>query len=134
MSVDDVLARPKRLAITALLYLRGPATMAELRRALGLSWGDLDSNLRALREAGYVEVRRIPTLRGPRTVVSLTQLGRKRFEDTVEALERLVAEVKRARGAGEGPRDPRGNVEARVLVKPSLGSPTSFLAIKSLKS
>ncbi len=101
--LDNVLARPKRLAIAALLYLRGPTTMAELRRALGMSWGDLDSNLRALREAGYVEVRKIPTLKGPRTMVTLTQLGRKRFEETVDILERIIAEVRRARKTQRGP-------------------------------
>ena len=91
--LDRVVFNPKRLAILVLLYLHGPMTMAELREALGLGWGDLDSNVRALREAGYVETVKAFGSR-PVTVVRLTAHGRERLERVLEALEKLVDTVR----------------------------------------
>jgi DNA-binding MarR family transcriptional regulator len=97
-SLDKVLMNPKRFLIATALYLRGPSTMAELKRITGLEWGDLESNIRRLREAGYVAVRKVPTLKGPRTVVELTPAGRARYERLVEELERII---KRVRSEGD---------------------------------
>ena len=91
--LDRVVLSPKRLAILALLYLHGPMRMADLREALGLTWGDLDSNVRALREAGYVEVVRAFGRR-PVSVVRLTPSGRARFEEVLARLEGLVRAVR----------------------------------------
>ncbi|MCE4610373.1 MAG: transcriptional regulator [Desulfurococcales archaeon] len=89
-NVDEVLARPKRLAIVAHLYHKGPTSMAELRRALGVTWGCLYSNLKALRKAGYVDTRITLTPWGPRTIVTLTPLGRRKLRETLEGLEKLL--------------------------------------------
>lgn len=50
---------PKRFLIATTLYLFGPRTEAELIKCLNLSWGDLDSNLRRLRERGYVSEKKV---------------------------------------------------------------------------
>ena len=92
--LDRVLFNPKRFMIAVFLYLHGPTTMADLQRALGLSWGDLDSNIRRLREAGYVEVRKVPAADRPRTVVRLTAEGVRRLEELMVRLESLLREVK----------------------------------------
>ena len=89
-NVDEVLARPKRLAIAAYLHHKGPASMAELRRALGVTWGCLYSNVKALRRAGYVDTRIAPTPWGPRVIVTLTPLGRRKLRETLECLEKLL--------------------------------------------
>lgn len=61
--------------------------------------GDLDSNIRRLREHGIVEVRKVPTRKGPRTVVYLTSYGERRFEEFSRVLEKVVEKM---RGLREG--------------------------------
>jgi DNA-binding MarR family transcriptional regulator len=77
---------PKRFAIASLLYLRGYMTMARLKSLTGLSWGDLDSNIRFLSRKGLVVVKKVLTGEGFRTVVSLTSEGRRAYEELVDYL------------------------------------------------
>ncbi|ABL78353.1 transcriptional regulator [Thermofilum pendens] len=79
--VDPFLMNYKRFAIVTLLYAVGPMTVGELKRALGFSWGDLDSKLRSLEERGYVSARKVLTLAGPRTLVELTEKGVRAYEE-----------------------------------------------------
>ena len=78
--LDPFLMNYKRFMIMTLLYALGPRTVGELKRALGLSWGDIDSKLRSLEERGYVITRKILTLSGPRTLVELTEEGVREYE------------------------------------------------------
>ncbi len=91
---DSILFNPKRFMVALLLYLHGPTVMADLQRATGLTWGDLDSNIRRLREAGYVGVRKVLGRDRPRTLVYLTPLGRERLEELMERLERVLDRAK----------------------------------------
>jgi DNA-binding MarR family transcriptional regulator len=89
---------PKRFAIASLLYLRGHMTMAGLRRLTGLSWGDLDSNIRYLSSRGLVRVRKALTGEGFRSVVSLTEEGRRAYEELVDYLSRILGGLEGAPG------------------------------------
>lgn len=89
------LMNSKRFLIATLLYVLRPRTMGELFKALGLTWGSLDSNVRRLRERGYVRTRRVLTLGGPRTLVELTEEGIREYESLVEELRRLLRAVER---------------------------------------
>ncbi len=80
----QVLFSHKRFIIATILYLRGSLTMARLKEATGLTWGDLDSNLRYLNRHGLVRMEKKITRRGPRTLVSMTERG-------VEAYRELAA-------------------------------------------
>ncbi len=91
---DRVLFNPKRFAIAVILYLHGPTTMAELQKALNISWGDLDSNIRKLREAGYVETKKVITPTRPKTIVMLTRRGREKLEELLNYLENLLRETR----------------------------------------
>ncbi len=93
--LDPELMNPKRFLIATLLYVLGPRTMGDLVKSLGLTWGDLDSHVRRLREKGYVEVRKALTLRGPRTVVKLTGRGVEEYERLAERLRRLLSAAQR---------------------------------------
>ncbi|RLF04434.1 MAG: transcriptional regulator [Thermoprotei archaeon] len=88
--LDPFLMNYKRFMIMTLLYALGSMTMSELRRALGLSWGDLDSKVRSLEERGYVTTRKVLTLSGPRTLVELTEEGLKEYEQLSRELRRLL--------------------------------------------
>ncbi len=102
MNLDDdrvrVLFNAKRFMIATILYVRGEMTMAELQRHTGLSWGDLDSNLRVLIRHGIVESRKIVTRRGPRTMVGLTRSGEALYEELTRILTDLIGEARRSRG------------------------------------
>ncbi len=94
--LDKVLVNPKRFMIATILYLRGPTTMAELQRMLGLSWGDLDSQLRALKANGYISTRKIITRSGPRTLAELTPKGRASYENLLDTLDKIIDVAKRS--------------------------------------
>ncbi len=92
--LDPELMNPKRFSIVTYLYVFGSKTMAELVRALGLSWGDLDSNIRRLREKGYVHTKRQLTLKGPRVFVELTDRGRRAYEELAHKLNEITKRVR----------------------------------------
>lgn len=85
-----ILFNPKRFEIATILFLRGKTTMAVLRRATGLSWGDLDSNLRYMETKGLVNLRKTLTRRGPRTIVELTSKGVKAYVELAHYLRNII--------------------------------------------
>ncbi len=89
-NLDKILLNPKRFMIATILYIRGPSIMSELQRILDISWGDLDSSIRKMKDEGYVEMRKIITPLGPRTQIRLTPLGYRRYEALLEALEEII--------------------------------------------
>lgn len=97
--VDGDLLNPKRFMIVTLLYALGPMSLRELRRALGLTWGDLDSNVRRLAEKGYVKLWR-GLGSGPRVLevkIGLTEVGEAEYEKLVAKLRELLESVGRKR-------------------------------------
>jgi len=97
--VDRDLLNPKRFMIVTLLYALGPMSLRELRRALGLTWGDLDSNVRRLAEKGYVKLWR-GLGSGPRVLevkIGLTELGEAEYEKLVAKLRKLLESVEKKR-------------------------------------
>jgi DNA-binding MarR family transcriptional regulator len=97
--VDGDLLNPKRFMIVTLLYALGPMSLRELRRALGLTWGDLDSNVRRLAEKGYVKLWR-GLGSGPRVLevkIGLTELGEAEYEKLVAKLRKLLESVEKKR-------------------------------------
>ncbi|MEM1508266.1 MAG: transcriptional regulator [Thermofilaceae archaeon] len=97
--VDVDLLNPKRFAIVSLLYALGPLSLRELRRALEISWGDLDNNIRRLHERGYIRLWR-GLGSGPRILelkAELTELGIREYEKLAERLGKILQEVSDAR-------------------------------------
>ena len=91
--LNPELMSAKRFLIITTLYLFGPKTEAELVKALNISWGDLDSNLRRLREKGYIEEKKIFTPLGPRTAIKLTNLGIQEYAKLVDELRKVLSHV-----------------------------------------
>jgi len=93
--VDGDLLNPKRFMIMTLLYTLGPMSLRELRRALGLTWGDLDSNVRRLAGKGYVKLWR-GLGSGPRVLevkIALTERGEAEYEKLAARLRELLYSV-----------------------------------------
>lgn len=100
-AVDKDLMNPKRFMIVTLLYTLGPMSLKELKRALGVTWGDLDSNLRKLVEKGYVKLWR-GLGSGPRVLevkACLTELGEAEYEKLVAKLRDLLESVEKRKSA-----------------------------------
>ncbi len=89
-SLDPVLRHPTRFSIVTLLMVSGPQTEGEIARKLEIAWGPLSTHLRKLEEEEYVETKRYPTLRGPRTYVILTEKGVRAYYRYVSTLDKIV--------------------------------------------
>jgi len=102
--VDVILHEPRRLAILAAVR-NTPTTFSELKEAVELTDGNLDSHLRKLEDAGYVakEVRSNQLLRRRReTFYKATEKGRMAFDGYLDSMERRLEEA-RVAAATAGP-------------------------------
>ncbi len=80
-SLDRVIHEPARLMIMTVLYAVSEADFIYLQNECGLTQGNLSSHLARLEEEHYVLV--VKTFKGkyPLTICSLTEKGRKAFEE-----------------------------------------------------
>jgi len=85
LSRNHILGNPIRLGIMLYLLPREKVLFRELLQVLEVTPGNLDSHLRALEKAGYVEIYKVFADR-PRTAVRITEKG---AEDTGKYLRAL---------------------------------------------
>ena len=78
--VDKVIHEPARLLLTTHLFAVVEADFVYLRRATGLTAGNLSTHLSKLESAGYVKITKAFEGKRPKTTVQLTARGRKAFE------------------------------------------------------
>lgn len=95
-TLDATLHPPARLQIAALLARVEEAEFAVMRDVVDVSDSVLSKHLSALKEAGYVSLRKAPQDGRQRTWASLTRAGRKAFAGHVMALQELVASAQAA--------------------------------------
>ena len=88
--LDRVIHEPARLTIVSLLFLSKEADFLYLQHETGLTKGNLSSHLARLEESGYVTIEK--TYRGklPLTVCSLTETGRKAFQNYRKTVRRAL--------------------------------------------
>lgn len=92
-AVDEVIHARVRLGAMAILVAEGPRDFVALRKALGVSDGNLATHLRVLEESEYVTVRKEFVGRRPRTTYTATAKGRAALAAYARAMERLLAEL-----------------------------------------
>jgi DNA-binding MarR family transcriptional regulator len=80
-SLDRVIHEPARLMIMTVLYAVSEADFIYLQNECGLTQGNLSSHLARLEEERYVLVAKTFKGKYPLTVCSLTENGRKAFEE-----------------------------------------------------
>lgn len=95
-TLDATLHPPARLQIAALLARIEEAEFAVMRDIVDVSDSVLSKHLSALKEAGYVSLRKAAQDGRQRTWASLTRAGRKAFAGHVTALQELVASAQAA--------------------------------------
>jgi DNA-binding MarR family transcriptional regulator len=89
--VDRLIHEPARLNIMVCLYIVESGDFLYLKRETGLSWGNLSVQISKLESAGYVKITKEFVEKRPHTVASLTDKGRRAFEDYCTKMQQLVS-------------------------------------------
>ncbi|MHB8178245.1 MAG: transcriptional regulator [Vulcanimicrobiaceae bacterium] len=95
--LDRVFHERGRLAICSALVTQATGmSFTRLQEVCGLTDGNLNRHLHALAEEQIVESERRTGNGRPQTMVRITEAGRARFVEYIDALEAIVREVQRA--------------------------------------
>jgi len=84
--LDPLLHSQLRLAIMSVLISVDRADFSYLREKTGATAGNLSVQIGKLKDAGYISVSKSFGESYPQTICSITDLGRKKFEEYVSAL------------------------------------------------
>jgi DNA-binding transcriptional ArsR family regulator len=107
--LDRLLHEKARLGImTSLLTHPDGLPFNDLKLACALTDGNLSRHLQALSRAGLVESRKDHEGGRPQTICRLSPLGRQRFLEYLEELERVLRDVAGA-AHSEGREEPRSS-------------------------
>ncbi|AWG26733.1 winged helix-turn-helix domain-containing protein [Flavobacterium kingsejongi] len=79
-----------RLGIMSVLMVNESADFTTLKELLGVTDGNLASHAKALEAEAYIIVEKQFIGRKPNTRYVATQLGKKAFQEHIEALEKLI--------------------------------------------
>ncbi|HOO67002.1 MAG: transcriptional regulator [Bacteroidales bacterium] len=79
-----------RLGIMSVLAVNDSMDFTGLRETLAVTDGNLASHLRALEEAGYINMEKSFINRKPNTSYSITEEGLDSFSSHLKALEELI--------------------------------------------
>ncbi len=82
-----------RLGIMASLMVNDSIDFKALKLLLGSSDGNLSSNISTLEQLGYVKVKKRFIGKSSNTSYSITNVGRKAFQNHLAALEELIRGV-----------------------------------------
>lgn len=93
-AIDEVIHGRVRLGVMAHLARAEAADFNELKTVLSVTQGNLSMHLRKLEKAGYVEIEKGYLGRKPRTRVRLTGRGRQAFAAYLDAILRLVEQLR----------------------------------------
>lgn len=89
--LDDLLGHPVRFSVVAMLSAADRAEFAFVRDSVEVSDSVLSKQMSALEQAGYVKVRKGFVGKRPRTWLSLTRDGRRRFGRHLNALQEIAS-------------------------------------------
>jgi DNA-binding MarR family transcriptional regulator len=87
--LDKAIHEKARLGIMTLLASRVSWPFQELKAELNMTDGNIVTHLRILHDAGFIAVTK-EILDRPQTSYSLTERGRKAFQDYLDVLEQIV--------------------------------------------
>jgi len=96
-ALERLFHEPNRMAIlSALCAASEPLSFTELKSLSGLTDGNLSRHLKALEEAAVIHISKTFVGVKPRTTVTLTDKGLKRFEEYLSALSEVLKNAKKA--------------------------------------
>ena len=85
--LDPLLNTPVRLAVVSILSQLESADFRFLKEQTDTTQGNLSHQLKKLKEAAYIKVKKSFENNYPKTTCSLSPKGRKAFEDYIEAMK-----------------------------------------------
>lgn len=88
--LDPLLHSQLRLAIISLLISVESAEFTFLKEKTGATAGNLSIQITKLKESGYIEVTKKFSKNYPQTICMITDQGRKRFTEYVNALKEYL--------------------------------------------
>ncbi len=91
--LNETIHQTVRLRIMAALVALDPKAEVDfttLRSLLDVTDGNLGAHLKKLEEAEYIQINKTYVDRKPRTFVSVNSIGRKVFNEHVEALQSII--------------------------------------------
>ena len=88
--IDRVIHEPARLLILAYLSVVESADFLFLMNQTKLTRGNLSSHLSRLEAAGYVEIKKEFVEKIPRTLLALTEQGRKAFDEYRRNMQQVL--------------------------------------------
>lgn len=92
--LDRIMHEKARLGIMTSLMTRPDGLLfGELKQLCSLTDGNLSRHIEVLHEAGLVEVRKGYEKKRPQTLCCLTPLGRRRFQEYLAELERVIRDA-----------------------------------------
>lgn len=103
---DPVLHSGPRITIMSRLAIHRHMRFAALRRATGLTGGNLAAHLEVLAKAGYVTLESDARTVAQRKTIAMTPNGDVAFSDYLAALRAFLADTDAALTGGAAPREP----------------------------
>ena len=105
--LDRVLHEKARLGILTSLAAQADGLLfGELKDLCALTDGNLSRHLKTLEEAGLVQIWKGFQDRRPQTLCRLSAEGRRRFEEYLNELERVVRDASRVRDSAKKAKTP----------------------------
>ena len=89
--LDDLLGHPVRFSVVAMLAAAERAEFGFVRDNVEVTDSVLSKQMTSLQQAGYVKVSKGFVGKRPRTWLSLTKDGRRRFERHMNALREIAS-------------------------------------------
>ncbi len=88
--LNRVLHQPIRTRIMAFLVANGSCDYTTLKNQFNLTDGHMTTHMRELLENEYVAMEKSFVHNKPRTTYSITQQGKKAFEDYIDTLKKII--------------------------------------------
>lgn len=79
-----------RLGIMSILMVNDKVEFSSLKEMLDITDGNLASHISALEKLDYIEVQKQFIGKKPNTTYSVTRIGKKAFNEHLDALEKLL--------------------------------------------
>ena len=89
-ALDKIIHEPARLLIMTHLYVVSDADFVYLRRATGMTAGNLSTHLTKLEDAGFIRITKAFESKKPKTTLKLMAKGRKAFEQYRENVLKIL--------------------------------------------
>jgi len=93
VDIDPIIHAQGRLMILTYLYVVESADYVFLMRLTGLTWGNLATHLNKLEEAGYIEIQKKFEGKKPKSLLRMTEDGRKAFRAYKNNLKQVLDDL-----------------------------------------